>query len=932
MSVATVLAPVSSAMIHAQIDHVMDRGYPDGVIALAAQVKPADRHDTTHLGKTLRIRPAGSALAVREALTEHWPGDWMVVLTDRPDEDLGAGILAHLIGQRIRRADPWQAVRLRFHASRIDPELIRSTNSRALAGALLAAAPAEGWPPAPAGTLTRSHALNAVATRHLHLTTDVADAIAVLEWSTQSEAVTALADLRSTHGDELADATLDWIAEMAGTAQAAVRIMLSRGEITDIVPRGLVLHLVADPDRFDAAPDRHAADLALASMNHLWGGTRPSTAALRALGEAAAAVTIGLLERDQRSTATKILQRADLLLLKEAHAEALAVHSDVLLSGLRQRLHRLAAQLEDGVARGSDASTMPAVEQALELVEAHHLARSPIDNGRARVDAFRDATRLYRWLKTTPKSETGDVAVHARQYLDHGAWADRAMDRPFIGVDDPALGSALRSVVTAAQERRRTEEREFAAALKLATEQDAGADDGRIAQESGPVRLLERLLPDVIIPLAKQAPVLLLVMDGMSGAAATEILDDAIDNLGWVEAALPGASRRTAALAVLPTLTKVSRASLLSGHLTTGEQSVERAGYEELTARSGKLTSALFHKAGVDTTVAGSLVAGDVGTSIDDPETDLVTIVLNTIDDALDRDDPAGTVWNAEAIKHLGPLLARARSAGRTVIMTADHGHIVERRESHLRSDKTLTSNRSRPATPPIQDDEIEVAGRRVLAPDNRCVLAVDDLLRYGPMKSGYHGGASAAEATVPVIVLLPDVEDNPHELGLLPPQTPSWWWADTTHASETVPSTATPDRRPKKGAASAAQGPSLFDDLEVEHRSQPTADTAPAQGPGGAVVSSEVFAAQKAVAPRVSVTDDQVAKLVNGLHSARDQRLPLRTAAILLGVTESRARGAISQVQNLLNVEGYPVVKLDVAAGSVILDQVLMRQQFEVS
>lgn len=932
MSVATTLAPVSSTMIHAQIDHVMDRGYQDGVIALSAQVRPADRQDTTHLGKSLRIRPAGSALAVREALTEHRAGDWMVVLTDRPDEDLGAGILAHLIGQRIRRADPWQAVRLRFHASRIDPALIRGTNSRALAGALLAAAPADGWPPAPAGTLTRSHALSAVASRHLHLTTDVADAIAVLEWSTQPEAVAAVADLRVTHGDELADATLDWIAEMAGTAHTAVRVMLSRGEITDIVPRGLVLHLVADPDRFDAASDRHAAEVALASMNHLWGGTRPSTAALRALGEAAAAVTVSLLERDQRSTATKILQRADLLLHKEAQAEALAVHSDVLLSGLLRRLHRLAAHLQDGVSGSHGASVTPAVEQALELVEAHHLARSPIDNGRARVDAFRDATRLHRWLKTTPKSETGDVAVHARQYLDHGAWADRAMDRPFIGVDDPALGSALRSVVTAAQERRRTEEREFAAALKLATEQDAGADDGRIAQESGPVRLLERLLPDVIIPLAKQAPVLLLVMDGMSGAAATEILDDAIDNLGWVEAALPGASRRTAALAVLPTLTKVSRASLLSGHLTTGEQSVERAGYEELTARSGKLSSALFHKAGVDTTVAGSLVAGGVGTSIDDPETDLVTIVLNTIDDALDRNDPAGTVWNAEAIKHLGPLLARARSAGRAVIMTADHGHIVERRESHLRTDKALTSNRSRPATPPIHDDEIEVVGRRVLAPDNRCILAVDDLLRYGPMKSGYHGGASAAEAVVPIIALLPGVDDNAHELDLLPPQTPSWWWPDATHAPETTPSTALQDRRSKKAAASAAQGPSLFDDLKLEHHTVPTGETTPTMGPGHPVVSSEVFAAQKAVAPRVSVTDDQVAELLDGLHSARDQRLPLRATATLLEVTESRARGAITQVQNLLNVEGYPVIKLDIAAGAVILDVSLLRQQFEVS
>lgn len=938
MSTATALAPVSGAMIHAQIDHVSSRGYDTGIIGLAAQVKPGDRQDTVHAGTMLRIRPAGSALAVREALTEHRPGEWTVILTDRPDEDLGAGILAHLIGQRVRRADPWQAVRMRFHASRLDPALVRGTGSRALAGALLAAAPAEGWPPAPAGTLTRSHALSAVAARHLHLSSQVSDAVSVLQWCTQPNAITALAELRSTYGDELADATLDWIADTAGPAEPAVRIMLSRGEMTDIVPRGLVLHLVADEDRFDNPTEKHAAEVALASMNYLWGGTRPSTAALRALGEAAATVTADLIDGDKRSAANRVLQRADVLLTKEAHAETLAVHSPVLISGLHRRLQRLAATLRGGITNSPSAMAPPGVtkdiENAVDLVEGHHLAHSPIGNGQARVDAFRDAARLYRWLQTPHQPESADIAHHARRYLDHGAWVDRAIDRPFIGVDDPDLGAALRAVVSAAQERRRQEEREFADALARATKQDAGADDGAIAEDSGPVWLLEDLLPDVIMPLAKRAPALLLVMDGMSAAAATEILDDAIDNLGWVEAALPGASRRSGALAVLPTLTKVSRASLLCGGLTTGEQAVERAGYAELTTRSGKLTSELFHKAGVDTTVAGALVAGDVGSCIDDTQIDLVTIVLNTIDDALDRDDPAGTTWNAEAVKHLGPLLARARSAGRVVIMTSDHGHIVERRESHLRSAPSLTSNRSRPATPPVLDDEVEVTGRRVLASEQRAVLAVSDLLRYGPMKSGYHGGATAAEVIVPVIALLPDVDGSALDLDLLPPQTPAWWWPELMPVPETAvePPKAT-TRRPKKKSA-PTQGTSLFDDLDVEPHKDPAVD-APApqtRGPGHSVVTSEVFAEQKSVAPRVSVEDKQVAALVDGLHAANGHRLPLRAAATLLGVTESRARGAITQAQTLLNVEGYPVLKLDIAAGSVLLDEGLMRQQFEVS
>ena len=35
-------------------------------------------------------------------------------------------------------------------------------------------------------------------------------------------------------------------------------------------------------------------------------------------------------------------------------------------------------------------------------------------------------------------------------------------------------------------------------------------------------------------------------------------------------------------------------------------------------------------------------------------------------------------------------------------------------------------------------------------------MLAVDENLRYGPLKAGYHGGAAPAEAVVPVAVLVP--------------------------------------------------------------------------------------------------------------------------------------------------------------------------------
>ena len=41
--------------------------------------------------------------------------------------------------------------------------------------------------------------------------------------------------------------------------------------------------------------------------------------------------------------------------------------------------------------------------------------------------------------------------------------------------------------------------------------------------------------------------------------------------------------------------------------------------------------------------------------------------------------------------------------------------------------------------------------------------------------------------------------------------------------------------------------------------------------------------------------------------------------------------RGAVLHVQRLLNVEGYPVLRVDVDGGTVILDEVLLREQFGI-
>ena len=310
------------------------------------------------------------------------------------------------------------------------------------------------------------------------------------------------------------------------------------------------------------------------------------------------------------------------------------------------------------------------------------------------------------------------------------------------------------------------------------------------------------------MPLASQTPVLLLVLDGMSAGVGTEVAASILGRPrdGWAEALLNGQSRRAAALAVLPTLTEVSRASLLSGELRRGGQDAERDGYAALARAYGLPDAPLFHKGPLDSARPGYAIADDVAAAITDvTRYPLVTCVLNSVDDALDRSDPGGISWGADTVKHLDPLLERARHAGRTVILTADHGHVIERRQGIQRPRPDMSSSRSRGASTPPGDGEVLVTGRRVVLHDGTAVLAVDENLRYGPMKSGYHGGASPAEVVVPVTVLVPGAVPADGGLRLAPPQEPSWWTDPVLPAAASSTVTAA---RPAAPAAAAAPVP----------------------------------------------------------------------------------------------------------------------------
>jgi hypothetical protein len=347
------------------------------------------------------------------------------------------------------------------------------------------------------------------------------------------------------------------------------------------------------------------------------------------------------------------------------------------------------------------------------------------------------AVRLLRWLATPEQPAPATLAQALARQVTEDGWVDRARLDVWAGDSDPHVASTYQRLHAAVDARRATHDEQFATLLAQATAADSSP---------GSVLLVEDVLTRVVKPIldAKRS-VLLLVVDGMSVAASTELVQS-ITEQGWIELT-PGGGPRVGVLAALPTVTQVSRASLFAGRITVGQQAEERAA---LTAALGADTP-LLHKAELRAGSGASLEAPVIA-AVADPSVRLVAAVVNTIDDALDRSDPGTTEWTTQTVRAVGDLLAHAQD--RVVVMLSDHGHIVDRGpEMQLRSDPSGGA-RWRSADTPPGDGELVFAGRRVARCGGRVVLPWRETLRYEPRKAGYHGGASPAEAVIPLTIL----------------------------------------------------------------------------------------------------------------------------------------------------------------------------------
>jgi hypothetical protein len=712
---------------------------------------------------------------------------------------------------------------------------------------LAAAAPP---PPAPGGYLDAEAIWPLLLERLIGLTGDHPDLAALLRWSAAVDNVHRFRRLP----EEPRRAVGNWLAVQAGPAAAAVLRCVATLDGPDALPVGLVLGVVHHPEaagRLDRAAGR---------LERFLGGPTPENGVVERW-HAAATETVRLLDGDPR-VRDQLLHRADQV-LREVQAEDFAHRSDVLPRGFDQRLARLGDLLGQAVEAGADLGG--ALREARDAVRRHDQARREL----RRLERIEMALRLVRWLKATAGTASPpSLAEAAHSYLAQGSFVDWARSLLRSGSEPVrGLSEGYAALVRRVTERRQAQNRHFAELLR-----DQAAAGGN-AVDPVPV---ERILDQVVVPLAVHGPVLLVLLDGMSAAVARELLAD-VTRLDWVSLGPEGRPVRPG-LAAIPSVTQASRASLFCGRLCTGTADNEAAGFAahpglRRQCRSGH-PPLLFHKIVLHEAADASLAA-DVREAIASPQKRVVGVVVNAVDDHLLKGEQLDLRWTRDEIKVLPSLLYEARSARRVVVLLSDHGHLLDDQteQSPGEGGERWRADDGRPG-----EGELEVQGPRVLlAEGHRLIAPWNERIRYGARKNGYHGGLTPQEMLVPIAVLasaelrLPGWAETPNP-------TPDWW--EDTPAPTSAPAVRPPRKMPETLWALAEQETPTAPEAPLAQES-----AAPARPDWiTALLACPLFAEQKRLGGRTVPPDEVFAKLLAALDGAGGKLTA--TATVLVHAT----------------------------------------------
>ena len=893
---------LTPAQIRAQVTAIRKR-MANGSHAFAIHAHSAwtgpDHLDVA--GEEHKIVSCQSDLQVREALLrsdlQQQP---CILLCTFDPAHLADDVLARLAKRRVFHLQASEVLAELFGARVIDPRVLAC---KPLVEALTTKAPKDGYRPVSGGSLDLQTAWLALLQVVFEQRWEEPSLTGILGWSLDEQKLRAFRELSSG----LREAMAEWFVRSRGEAARFMLNAMESGVGAELLPLGLLAGLLFQP-QCRGTPE---AQVALGRLERYFNH--------REIDEASAVAWASAAEEflQERAVTDKTSVRPLLVgldrLLEQTRVTSLARFSKFSPVGLENRFEATGTALAEALnARSSEA--LQSASAALKEVETHFLATE----NAPRIQRVGMALRLLAWLQTTENlaSEAG-LAQLSDYYLKDGGFVDWARDN--LDESDPvgSLREAYQAILRQVDDRFGAFEQAFVASFQR------WFAEGSPASAMLPI---EDVLGEVVCPVVREQPILLLVLDGMSVAAFRQMLNDLVRR-DWVELSHPKIGLPNSVAAALPSTTEVSRWALLAGRLEEDRRSTEKVEFSRnqrlLEVLGSQSKPQLFVKA--DLTATGQLgLAPEVQTTILNRRNRVVAVVVNAMDDLLAAGDQVAVSWGMDSIKPLRELLHAARDSERVVLVTSDHGHVLDRNSRQLRTDVPDAGDRYRAPSGPLNEGELEFKGRRVQqamgAAGIVCLTKRD--LRYQAKRRGYHGGACVQEVVIPLAALRHVGTPLPEGWQDLPPFQPAWWNIRQA-AGETGVVPPRPMPQPPRAAAKPMGELDLFARAATE-QTQVAGDWLTA------LLASELYREQMRRAARIPKLQDEVPRLLRALE-ARGGSMLRSVLAQDLGLPLFRIDGLIQNAGRVLNLDGYDVIACDRASETVALNLELLKSQFGI-
>lgn len=848
------------------------------------------------------IQQCESPLAMRLAMRQR-PSEItiQVLLTSLNEEALGTDILLRLAKQTLFKVDRWDIVKSLFDASKIDPRLIKHS---CIADYLMKYIPNKGYTPAIGGFLDAETVWEILLRECLGLISDRLDLLSLLEWSTITDNVQCYQQAPSTFKEAL----IDWLNQTIGPI--AVSIMSCCNVLdspSDALAVGLVLEVLFHPEVSSPAIDRAIGKLEATylsqnqysqalhrGMANLW-----SNSALEIL-------RLKIVEQQQKY---QLIERSDIL-LQSLGVESFAYYSDSSIIGYNQRLIQFSEAILFLIKKPGYLS-LQQIDKSFSFLAQHEIFMHPTEYHCK--EQCKMVLRLARWLVShhiQPLMEPKSLDEAILSELQQGGFVDWSRSKLHQSNNHRNLSDAIQLLLKCVTHIREQEAQKFAHLLQGWTE---------LGGQNNIFTPIEEILEKIVAPLSSISPVLIIIMDGMGTAACSELISSITEDNSWtriVPESYPASLM--AGLAVIPSITKVSRTSLLCGKLKNGTKNDEVTGFKNHPQLSQSCATefppVLFHK---DALRNNENQPKFVRELISSNKHKVIGVVINAIDDNLKQGDQINVNWNTDSIPILSTLLIEAKESNRIVVLLSDHGHIMEYNtiyRSKLSSGHD-GGERWHSDYDNLTEGELVLQGNRVLLPaTHKIVVPWSERIRYSKTANGHHGGISPQEMVIPIAIL--HHSTPPKTWKEAPVDYPTWW-----NTSLMEPSNL--DELPTiKENLQLTYGP-LFGVISSENKSD-TFSLA------NSLLDSSIYHIQQEKLGRSPLENEIVRNVLVNMEE-NNFVIHLVTLAKLMNFSSKRMQSCLLKLQRILNIDGYQILIYDQISMQVNLSKKLLCEQFNL-